>query len=79
MLSTWYGDLAATLLAGSAKGVKSLIVLVYWTVWCKHNRRIFDGMERTVGQVVAAVQSEARQWIQAGASGLEVVTQRFIE
>jgi hypothetical protein len=37
-------------------------------------------MERAVGQVVAVIQSKARQWIQAGASRLgEVVAQRFIQ
>jgi hypothetical protein len=42
-------------------------------VWCERNRRIFDGVERSVGQVVAAIQSEARQWILVGASGLEEI------
>jgi hypothetical protein len=63
VLATWYGDLSGVLPAGSAKGAKSLIVLACWTVWCKRNRRIFNGVERTVGQVVAIIQSEARQWI----------------
>jgi hypothetical protein len=73
MLSDWYGDLSVTLPAARVKGVKSLVVLVCWMVWCERNRRIFDGVERSVGQVVAAIQSEARQWILVGASGLEEI------
>jgi hypothetical protein len=40
---------SATLPATRAKGVKSLVVLVCWMVWCERNRRTFEGMERTVG------------------------------
>jgi hypothetical protein len=44
-LATSYGDLFGALPSRSAKRVKSLIVLVCWTVWCERNRRIFDGVE----------------------------------
>jgi hypothetical protein len=59
----WYGDLSGALLAATAKGAKSLIVLIGWMIWCERNRRIFDGFKRRSDQLVAMIQAEARQWI----------------
>jgi hypothetical protein len=73
VLATWYGDLSGALPAPKAKGVKSLIILVCWTVWREHNRRIFDRVERNAGQVVAALQSEARQLL-FSTSGAPILT-----
>jgi hypothetical protein len=61
-LTNWHADLSAALPVTRAKGIKSLTILVCWWLWCEWNRRIFDDVERSVGQVVAAIQSKARQW-----------------
>jgi hypothetical protein len=62
----WYGDLSGALPAAKAKGAKSLIVLVCWMLWCERNRRIFDGVERRLDQLVAMIQAEARNGFLAG-------------
>jgi hypothetical protein len=67
---SWYGVLSGALPEVKAKGAKSLILLVYWMLWCKRNRRILYGTERCPDQLVALIKAEARQWILSGASKL---------
>jgi hypothetical protein len=67
---SWYGALSGALPEVKAKGAKSLILLVYWMLWCKRNRRILYGTERCSDQLVALIKAEARQWILSAASKL---------
>jgi hypothetical protein len=73
MLVAWFGSLSVARPASAAKGIRSLVTLDCWSVWCERNTRIFQKGERNVDQVVAAIQCEARQWSKAGSKRLGVV------
>jgi hypothetical protein len=64
-LASWFNGLSRN--AANAKGLKSLIILVCWTIWHERNSRIFEGKEKPMSQLVAEMQDEARTWFRAGA------------
>jgi hypothetical protein len=73
MVAAWFGNLSAVRPASTAKGIRSLVILVCWSVWCECNMRIFQKVERRADQVIAAIQCEARQWSKAGSKWLGAV------
>jgi hypothetical protein len=75
---SWYGALSGASPEAKPKGAKSVTLLVRWTLWCERNRRIFYGIKRSSGQLVASIQAEARQWILAGASKLRSIIDHHI-
>jgi hypothetical protein len=75
---TWFGNLSVARPASRAKGIRSLVILVCWSVWCERNKRIFQKAERNIDQVVAAIQGEARQWSKAGSKCLGAVCKRVV-
>ena len=50
------------------KGFDSLIILGAWCLWKERNRRVFDGVGRTVVAITDSVVDEADRWAQAGYS-----------
>ncbi|WVZ53572.1 hypothetical protein U9M48_004492 [Paspalum notatum var. saurae] len=65
----WWSGLAAAL-ARDKRGLRSLMILVAWTIWCKRNSRIFNRKVATVSQVLAKIKDEARLWTLGGAKHL---------
>jgi hypothetical protein len=65
-LTTWFTGLLGYSNADKAKGIKSLIILVCWTIWYERNSKNFEGKEKTAAQLVSEIQDEAKLWIRAG-------------
>jgi hypothetical protein len=64
----WWTSLATTQDC-NRKGLRSLLILVNWIVWCERNARIFDH-KSTCAQILASIISEASAWIRAGVKHL---------
>jgi hypothetical protein len=64
-LASWFNGLSRN--AANVKGLKSLIILVCWTIWRKRNSRVFEGKEKPMFRLVAGIQDEARTWFRAEA------------
>jgi hypothetical protein len=73
VLSEWFRELAGSSNSAKARGVRSLIILVCWTIWRERNVRIFEGQEKGEDRLISEVKEEARQWAQAGAKGLSIL------
>lgn len=65
----WWTSLATTQDC-NRKGLRSLLIVVNWTVWRERNARIFDQKYSTCAQILASIRSEASVWICAGAKQL---------
>ena len=53
------------------KSFDSLVILIFWIIWKKRNRRTFDHTSRSVIEVVNLIFEEALSWLQAGFRSLE--------
>ncbi|KAJ1298667.1 hypothetical protein BS78_01G471100, partial [Paspalum vaginatum] len=51
-------------------GLRSLIILVVWELWCERNARIFENRGSTIREVLAKIRGVAASWIAAGAKHL---------
>jgi hypothetical protein len=51
-------------------GLRSLLILANWMVWCVRNARIFDHKSSICAQILASIISEVSAWICAGANQL---------
>ena len=65
----WWTSLATTQDC-NRKSLRSLLILVNWTVWRERNARIFDHKYPTCAQILASIISKASAWIRAGANQL---------
>jgi hypothetical protein len=65
-----YDGLAQLLRARSRKCVRSLIMIVYWAIWCERNTQIFEGKERQTSCLVTEIKEAALLWSKAGAKNL---------
>ncbi|KAJ1282092.1 hypothetical protein BS78_03G023300 [Paspalum vaginatum] len=65
----WWSGLAAAPVR-DRRGLRSLIILVAWTIWCERNLRIFDRNVATESQVLAKIKDKAGLWILGGAKHL---------
>jgi hypothetical protein len=67
-MEDWFWELFAqsNLSAIQKRGVRSLTILVCWTIWKERNTRIFYGKERLTSCLVREIKSEANLWCQAG-------------
>jgi hypothetical protein len=69
-MQDWFIALSGEVLSIKDKGVKSLAIMVCWTIWCERNARIFTGKERSMPRFITDMKDEARQWFRAGAKFL---------
>jgi hypothetical protein len=67
-MEDWFRELVAQRNLGAAqkKGVRSLTILVCWTIWKERNARIFYAKARSTSCLVRDIKSEANLWCQAG-------------
>jgi hypothetical protein len=72
VMEDWFSELASgiNLSKAHAKGVRSLTILIRWTVWKDRNARIFEGRERLPSVLVFEIKSEATLWCRAGNKAL---------
>jgi hypothetical protein len=61
----WFTSLPGRLNAAKTKGIRSLIILVCWSIWRERNARIFDGKEKSSVRLVSEIQDEAILWVKA--------------
>ncbi|RCV12309.1 hypothetical protein SETIT_2G258700v2 [Setaria italica] len=75
----WFHDLAGSSCSGLAKGVRSLVILVTWSIWRERNARTFNDLEKSVARLVQWIKDEAKLWGAAGSKHLAalVVPQVF--
>jgi len=43
----------------------SLVILTSWMIWNERNRRTFDGIAKTVTELLASIEEEAVSWLLA--------------
>lgn len=67
-LSEWFSELAGSSSSTKAKGARSLIILVCWSIWREHNARIFVGQEKGEASLISEIKYEAQLWASAGAN-----------
>ncbi|KAJ1269540.1 hypothetical protein BS78_07G219500 [Paspalum vaginatum] len=65
----WWSSLSEASV-DSRVGLRSLIILVVWELWCERNARIFKRRGSTVQQVLTKIIGEAASWMAAGAKHL---------
>jgi hypothetical protein len=59
------------------KGLRTLLILVNWTIWRERNARIFDHKFLSSQQIVASVKYEATTWKVAEARHLATLSSRL--
>jgi hypothetical protein len=69
-MQEWFMTMSGQLESRKARGIKSLVIAVSWSIWCKRNARIFSGKERTIPRLITDIKDEARQWFLVGAKNL---------
>ncbi|KAG2597741.1 hypothetical protein PVAP13_5KG251207 [Panicum virgatum] len=65
----WWRTLALAR-CSSNKGLRSLFILVNWTVWWKRNARVFYHNQSTYEQIISDIKGVARVWSLAGTKNL---------
>ncbi|XP_022681253.1 uncharacterized protein LOC101760247 isoform X1 [Setaria italica] len=60
----------------SKRGMRTLIMLVTWTIWRERNMRIFNSKESSVNMIFERIKDEATVWIMAGAKHLSALMVR---
>ncbi|KAF8658754.1 hypothetical protein HU200_059240 [Digitaria exilis] len=79
-IADWFQQLAGPGADATAKGARSLAILVVWTIWSERNARIFKDEDRTADRLVQEIRDTARLWCTAGARHLAtLVAQHFSE
>ncbi|KAF8679019.1 hypothetical protein HU200_045771 [Digitaria exilis] len=66
---SWYLTLTEAT-TRNAIGLRTLSILVIWTIWHERNNRIFRGECLTVEHLFDGVRDEAKLWTMAGARAL---------
>jgi hypothetical protein len=69
-MQDWFLALSGEMSSVKARGVKSLVTMVCWIIWCERNARIFNGKERSIPMLITEIKDEATQWFTAGAKNL---------
>jgi hypothetical protein len=57
-LPEWFFRLLGKSTAATAKGIRTLIILVCWNVWRERKSRIFEGKEKPIAQLVSEIQNK---------------------
>jgi hypothetical protein len=70
-LPEWFIRLLRDPNATTAKGIRTLIILVCWNIWRERNWRFFEGKEKPAALLVSEIQDEAKLWIKAGTVQLD--------
>jgi hypothetical protein len=65
--------LAGRVSSVKARGSKSLIILVSWTIWCERNARISNAKEKSIPRLITDIKDEATLWHSAGAKNLGLI------
>jgi hypothetical protein len=65
----WWSNIAISIVK-SMRGLRTLIILVSWTIWCDRNSRVFEHKEKIVPQTIATINEQIRLWILEGAKHL---------
>ncbi|KAJ1259049.1 hypothetical protein BS78_10G123500, partial [Paspalum vaginatum] len=68
----WWATIAKTPGCNS-KGLRSLLILIIWTIWRERNARIFDHKQYSDLQIFNLIKFEANSWVCAGAKHLAVL------
>jgi hypothetical protein len=64
--------------AAEAKEIRSLIILVCWSVWHKRNARIFEEKKKSSARLVSEIQDEAFLWVKLGAKHISNIVVSMI-
>ncbi|KAJ1257085.1 hypothetical protein BS78_K222300 [Paspalum vaginatum] len=60
-LADWFHSLAGTSSSSSAQGLRSLAILVVWSIWRKRNARILMNEHKTLAVLILEIKEEAKQ------------------
>ncbi|CAD6343674.1 unnamed protein product [Miscanthus lutarioriparius] len=69
----WFIDMGNSGQGAKREGVRSVTMLTVWDIWKERNNRVFGRTSRSPQQLFWAIQDEARMWIRAGNSGVEII------
>lgn len=64
-LADWWTRARKHVHRNSRKAFDSLVILVMWSLWLERNARTFDRRERCTTHLVADIQEEAKNWVDA--------------
>ena len=62
----WFHGLAGDSSSTTAACLRSLAILVTWSIWNERNARVFNNMEKTVDRLVEEIKDEARFVVSGG-------------
>jgi hypothetical protein len=65
-VSEWFIQMMNRLPPPLNEGLRSLILLTIWEIWCERNSRIFRKECRQVQKIVESIHDEANTWAHAG-------------
>jgi len=69
-IAYWFNALTDESTSTKTKGLRSLVILVCWSIWRERNAWIFDGKEKAINRVITEIKDEAALWTTAGAKHL---------
>jgi hypothetical protein len=73
----WFEKMTGAATSVKLKGMRSLIILICWSIWWERNTRIFDVKEKETDRIVSEIRDEAKLWIRAGAKDLALLVRPF--
>jgi hypothetical protein len=71
----WFTALADGMSSDSARGARSLAILVIWSIWCERNMSIFHDKEKTLATLVDEVKESANLRCSAGAKHMALLVE----
>ena len=69
----WFDNILPASSTPRARGNKSLIILIIWSLWNERNSRVFQRGCKTIQQVSAEILDTTKLWITAGSKHLALL------
>jgi hypothetical protein len=70
----WWRRVSEQVQGMAEKGLNSLIILGFWTIWNHRDRCVFDKITPSVNVAIRRAEEERELWEMAGAKSLSLLT-----
>ena len=66
----WWDQVSKRVADQTKKGLKSVVILVAWSLWNHRNRCVFNGLQPSLNGLISIIRDELPLWELAGARGI---------
>ena len=66
----WWDQVSKRVADQAKKGLKSVVILVAWSLWNHRNRCVFNGLQPSLNGLISIIRDELPLWELAGARGI---------